>query len=297
MDHRSFLKSLTPELRNDLNAKSDVIGLMHLAAHWGLIALIGTLIVWQVPGWPVLMLIQGILLVFLFTLLHETCHLTPFATPMLNRIVGAVCGCVLVLPSNWFRYFHFAHHRYTQVQGKDPELAFPKPETWGQYITHVSGLPTYASHFKTLVHNARGHCDDDFVPTAKLATVRKEAQVLIGIYALIALVSVSGGFWQVLYIWIIPMLLGQPFLRLYLMAEHGRCPLVADMFANTRTTFTSFVIRKLAWNMPYHAEHHASPTVPFHRLQDLHAMVMPHLKVTEHGYSRFHWKMITRHLR
>ena len=61
-------------------------------------------------------------------------------------------------------------------------------------------------------------------------------------------------------------LLGQPFLRAYLLAEHARCPHVANMLENTRTTFTTALVRLIAWNMPFHAEHHAYPAVPFHKL-------------------------------
>ena len=66
----------------------------------------------------------------------------------------------------------------------------------------------------------------------------------------------------------LPVLLGQPALRLYLLAEHGDCPRVANMFENTRTTFTTAMMRFLAWNMPYHVEHHVYPQVPFYRLPD-----------------------------
>ena len=86
----------------------------------------------------------------------------------------------------------------------------------------------------------------------------------------------------------VPALLGQPFLRAYLMAEHGRCPQVADMLANSRTTFTTAAMRRLAWNMPYHAEHHAYPAVPFHALPRFHELAKAHLKTTERGYARFH---------
>ena len=103
--------------------------------------------------------------------------------------------------------------------------------------------------------------------------------------------------WVLVWLWLLPLALGQPFLRLFLLAEHGRCPAVADMFANSRTTFTGWLIRKLAWNMPYHAEHHAYPTVPFHRLPDLHRLTKPHLRETERGYLRFHrryWAWLAR---
>jgi fatty acid desaturase len=46
-----------------------------------------------------------------------------------------------------------------------------------------------------------------------------------------------------LWVWLVPVLLGQPVLRLYLLAEHGDCPEVANMFENTRTTFTTRAMR------------------------------------------------------
>lgn len=33
------------------------------------------------------------------------------------------------------------------------------------------------------------------------------------------------------------------------------------------------VLRFLYWNMNYHLEHHLYPTVPYHRLPDLHDMI------------------------
>ena len=290
MDHREFMRSLSADQRLALTQKSDAKGLAALAVHWGAILIVAGLIAMRVPGWPLLIVVQGILVIFLFTLLHETCHQTVFKTPRLNDLVGYVCGFAIVLPANWFRYFHMAHHRHTQVPNKDPELADGKPETLWQYLILVSGLPVWHSHFKTLGRNALGRCDDEFVPRGKLPLVRTEARVMIAAYLLVLAACIALGSTELLYVWLLPLLAGQPFLRLYLLAEHGRCPYVADMFENSRTTFTSWIVRKLAWNMPYHAEHHAYPTVPFHKLPDLHALTRPHLKETENGYSRFHRK-------
>ena len=108
---------------------------------------------------------------------------------------------------------------------------------------------------------------------------------MLALYAGLALsLTVSS---QALWLWIIPILLGQPVLRLFLLAEHGRCPAVANMFQNTRTTFTTRVVRFLSWNMSYHAEHHILPSVPFHRLPDLHRETARHLEVTAPGYVAF----------
>jgi len=42
------------------------------------------------------------------------------------------------------------------------------------------------------------------------------------------------------------------------------------------------------WNMPYHAEHHAYPGVPFHRLPELHETIKDELKEKDDGYAEFH---------
>ncbi len=287
MDHRSFLASLPADTRAYLTQANDRRGLLHLAGHLGLILVCGVAIAARIPFWGGLLPVQGLLLVFLFTLQHETTHDTPFQSRWLNLRVGQFCGFVGGLPPAWFRFFHYAHHRHTQVPGKDPELAEPKPQTGRGYIWYVSGLPLWASLARTLWHNARGLCDAPYVPAARRAEIKAEARWMVLGYALLLGGSVAVQSAVLIWVWVLPMVLGQPALRLYLLAEHGRCAYVSNMFENTRTTFTTGALRWLAWNMPYHAEHHTYPAVPFHKLPDLHALMAAHLKETEQGYARF----------
>lgn len=293
MDHREIVTSLSQAERDHLTAKSDWPGLPLLTLHLGSILILGTLIAIKAPFWPLLMIPQGILIVFLFTLLHETIHQTAFRTAWLNEATARVASFMLALPADWFRYFHFAHHRFTQDPEKDPELAFAKPATPWEYVRHVSGLPVWWGHLKTLAINATGHCRDSFVPPKGHGKVRREARVMIALYAGIIALSVTFESAVLLFAWILPALVGQPFLRLYLLAEHGRCPYVANMLENSRTTLTNFLVRKLAWNMPYHAEHHANPGVPFHQLPAFHRLVENDLKQVEKGYVRFHAKYLS----
>lgn len=286
-DHRAFVAALEPTQKIELTEKSNRAGLFALGGHVAVILLVGIGIFIGGPLTPLLILLQGILLVFLFTAMHECVHRTAFQSRQLNDWVAKSCGFILVLPCEWFRLFHFAHHRHTQDQEKDPELARPKPETVGQYVWHVSGLPVWYQQLLTLFRNAAGQCEDDFVPSSARSKIAREARGMIAGYALLFLLSAAAGSTVLLEIWVLPLLVGQPFLRLYLLAEHGRCPFVADMFSNSRTTFTNALMRRLAWNMPYHAEHHALPSVPFHRLPEFHHLTRGELKVTESGYTRF----------
>lgn len=287
MDHKDFLKSLSNEEQTRLTARSNGRGVRHLVGHVALILGCGLWIALGAPLWWLVVPVQGIAIVFLFTLEHEATHKTPFANERLNEWVGRVCGLLLVLPFEWFRYFHLAHHRYTNIPGKDPELAAGQKQYhgWGPFLWHVSGVPYWSSMVRQVLVNAFGRAEAEYLPARALPRVTSEARWILGIYALAALSL----FWMPLlfWVWLLPVLLGQPFLRLYLMAEHGRCPQVANMFDNSRTTYTTAIVRFLAWNMPYHTEHHVYPAVPFHKLPELHDVMRAHLLHEQDGYAQF----------
>ena len=285
MDHKAFVAGLPAELRTALTARSDQTGLRHLAGHLGAILVVGGLIDCGVPGWWLLLPLQGVLLVFLFTLEHEATHKTPFASERLNEAVGHLCGFVLLLPFQWFRYFHLAHHRWTNLAGRDPELASEKPSGKKAWAWHVSGLTYWISEARLMVDLAYGRARGDYLPAGALPRIVAEARwMLVGYALVLASLLISP---LLFWVWLLPMLLGQPALRLYLLAEHGDCPQVANMFENTRTTFTTALMRFLAWNMPYHVEHHVYPAVPFHQLPALHRLMKDELRVTADGYTAF----------
>lgn len=285
-DHRAVLAALPPERRAWLTLRSDRAGLLHLAGHVGLIVLLALPVALQAPLWPLFLLPLGIAQVFLFTLSHECTHRTPFRRGWINETVGHAVSLPLLLPFAWFRAFHFAHHRHTNDPERDPELAGgAKPGTAAALAWHLTGLPYWWGMARTIWTNAFGRLDAPYIPEARKPAVRREARVLLALYAVIgASLLVSP---LALWLWIVPVLLGQPVLRLYLLAEHGRCPQVANMLENSRTTFASRATRFLAWNMPFHAEHHSYPDVPFHRLPDLHRDLAPHLKTTAESYPAF----------
>ncbi|MFT4962498.1 MAG: fatty acid desaturase, partial [Paracoccaceae bacterium] len=261
MTHVKLLKSLSPAAKTNLIARSDRAGLRHLLLYLAVLTLTTLGIILQIPFWPMLMLPQGILLVFLFTLSHECTHQTPFRSVWINEFIGHAIAPVLALPFVWFRYFHLAHHKHTNDPDHDPELAGGgRPTSRLDMLIYLSGVLYWRGNLRLLWGNATGKIRAPYLPKRRHNTMRSEASLILILYGLTA----SSLFYTplLLWIWIIPVLVGQPFLRLYLLAEHGLCPPVADMLQNTRTTFTNRLIRALAWNMPYHAEHHSFPNVP-----------------------------------
>jgi fatty acid desaturase len=285
MDHHAVLAHLSAQEKAALTRRSDLAGLRHLALYLGCLTLTSVWIGVQAPLWGLALLPQGLLIVSLFTLCHECTHQTPFRTPWMNEAVGHASGLLLLLPFQWFRYFHLAHHRHTNDHENDPELASPRPDTWGQYVWHVTGLPYWGAMIRVLGQNGFGQPQAPYLPPRTLPRLRREARAYLAIYAAVLLSLLVSPI--AASIWIVPALIGQPFLRLYLLAEHGRCPPVANMLENTRTTLTNRILRFLAWNMPYHIEHHSFPAVPFHALPRLHEHMQNDLVTTAPGYAAF----------
>lgn len=269
-----------------LSGRRDAAGLLQLAGHLLLLIATGVLIhlsfgtIWL---WPA-MFVHGIVLTFLFAPLHEAIHRTAFHGRALNDVVAFAIGVLLVLPREYFRAFHFAHHRFTQ-EATDPELAVPKPATVPQFLWCVSGMPYWIAGVRGLFLRASGILREPIYATDRVRrSVVIEARWVLAIYAAALVGSVASGSAVLLWYWVIPALLGQPVLRLYLLAEHSGCPRTLDMLENSRTTYTNALVRFLAWNMPFHAEHHAWPSIPFHALPQANTLIRDRLRKTAPGY-------------
>ncbi|MGE0748152.1 MAG: fatty acid desaturase [Rhodospirillales bacterium] len=273
-----------------LSRKSDGPGLRRLAAHLGALAVTGTGVwaasatLWVVPA----MVVHGIVLVFLFCPLHEAVHGTAFRTRWLNERTADLCGFLTVYPRIFYRCFHFAHHRYTQDPRRDPELAVPKPRTRREYLVWISGWYYWTGKFRGLFRYAfSGRARDAHVPERMEKPLVMESRLVLGGYGAAVLFGIVVDPLLPLMYWAVPALLGQPFLRMYLIAEHTGCAQTGDMLQNVRTTLAGPLVRWLAWNMPFHTEHHTFPSVPFHQLPAMHQEIKAHLVHTAPSHPAF----------
>ncbi|WP_149538210.1 fatty acid desaturase [Siccirubricoccus phaeus] len=284
-------KAPKPAEMMHLAKRSDAEGLKRLAIHAALLLGAGALIAWA-PGWWKLpaLLPMALVQAALFAPLHETVHYTAFASRRLNAIVGWVAGA----PSLWnwhlYQQFHMDHHKYTQIEGKDPELAPPSPHELGGYIQRMFGLTFWKARLK---HNWAGLKGDlsayPYVHPAAAPRVSRSIRAMDATLAVCAIGSALIWGWQTPFLfWILPQLIGQNMLRFYLITEHTGCSMDRNGLTNTRTTLTHPLVRLLMWNMPYHAEHHLYPFVPFHRLAEAHAVLKEKLAFVQPGYAAWH---------
>ena len=296
-EHRQLL---APEALRALLAREDRTSALRLVLHAGAFALAALTIV-QHPAQVPLALPATLLLACawagIFAPFHECTHQTAFATPRANAACAWLTGALFGMAPAVYRTFHFEHHRHTQDPTRDPEaLAYPGGPQWPPTraawwrAALGDGLPrlklTLALHFALRPEREwalLGRWTDYIEDRPALA---RECRLLLAGWALFlgaALAWIPGGPWLLLALWLAHVLQ-----TLWLMTEHAALPTAGPILLRTRTVLSNGFARFWLWNMNYHAEHHAWPGVPWHRLPDAHRATVTHLPALAPGYVALH---------
>ena len=287
-------KELKPYMTRNNHA-----GLVHFALHLGAIIAVGA-ILWMTPfsWWTIpVMFLQGAMIAFLYACMHECIHSSAFKTRQLNTIIGRIAAVLIMRPFLYSKYRHMAHHTFTQHPEGDPDqVEFPRDMS--EYLLHVSSYNIWHRMLGNLYFLSLGKFTDEereFIPDTELTAVSNEARSLVAIYVVVAILSVWFQSWIAVYVWVLPRIMGEPALRAIRMIEHTGMAVSPNMLENTRTTRTNWFVRFFYWNMPYHAEHHLYPSVPFHALPRLHEeKVKDHLAEIAPGVISVHYKVLKR---
>lgn len=282
---------LAPAELHGLSRRANLPGAIRLGVHAALLGGSGWWLAVAGP-WTIVpaFFAFGLTQVALFAPAHEMMHQTAFASRRANAIFGWLAACPSLLNLQFYTSFHLAHHRNTQVPGEDPELDLAPTNTLARYVVRVLGLPYWRLRLRVIRDCWRGDL------SAYKYISPKAAPGVIGSVRAMSVVMAGGAIasgllfgWRTpLLFWIGPQLVCQPFLRAYVLAEHTGCTEDRNGLTNTRTTLTNAAVRLLMWNMPYHAEHHLYPSIPFHRLADAHALLQTRLGFVQRGYVRWH---------
>ena len=265
IDHRAIIASLSASDRARADrADQPRRHLSRFAFHFGAILLLGAAILCRVPLWPLLLPLQGILIIFLFTAMHETIHGTAFRSAWLNRARRDRLRLPHLHPAGVVPLFPFRasspHARSRQRSGADEPQAGD-----GRAICALSlRAAAVDRHGQGDRRQCAGHRRRALRPRkgqgqGAARGARSPLPPMRRSPCFVALWSPA-----LLWAWIVPILFGQPFLRAYLLAEHARCPHVANMLENTRTTFTTALVRldRLEHAVPCRAPRLSGGAVP-----------------------------------
>ncbi|MBD1843357.1 fatty acid desaturase family protein [Cyanobacteria bacterium FACHB-63] len=280
---------LSSEALKALNTRSTLKGLFQLFGHLAILGISGYL--WGTNlghNWAIAIpavIVYGFGFAAMFAPMHECSHRTAFENNLLNDVVCWIAGLLSFYNGAFYRRYHKWHHRYTQLFDKDPELSDPLPQTLVDYLITMSGITWWWGKLKTHFRVALGQLDDyPYISEEARAGVILSVRSQLSVYAVaIAISFYAHQPWFVVY-WLLPLAVGQPILRMILLSEHTGCTHDDNPFTNTRSTKTLFPLQFLMWNMPFHAEHHLYPSIPFHQLPAAHQQLREQFTFKDQGY-------------
>ena len=292
---------ISQELIQGLQRRRNDIGLVFLAGHLMTLLATGTLVN-QAQGsgwWYFALFLHGVCIVHLFAPFHEATHKTAFASQKLNTLIAGFSGLMIMIPPQYFTMEHAAHHTYTQHPEKDPESIPMSGFFWG-YLYYATAIPYFKGVIKNLSLLPLGKFSSSekaFIPERHRKTVVRETRLMVVFYICLLVFSVVFQTGVVFWYWLMPRIIAEPLMRLIRISEPASCEWVTDIRKNTRTTITIKPVCWLAWNMSFHAEHHAIPNMPFHKLPALHQELAPHLEHVDNGYLASHVNFLMKLLR
>jgi fatty acid desaturase len=271
-------KPLSPEVLRPLTERSDGPGLIRFALHYGLFLASSAGVVLVEPAWlkVVLGVVSAPLWMGLFAAAHETVHATAFRSRWLNYVVAWLVGFPMLFIPTAFREFHFHHHRHTHEEGEDPELPMPGHATGPSlplYLGQASGVAILSVRVLIVVAFALLPAS---IIAAKVPWMRERYARRAGWECFVALLLLGGvGYagWRYVpdLVWLlVPVFVSYAMLSTYLFCEHLGLEPRGSIFERTRSFGGNRLLNWIMWNMPWHAEHHAYPAVPFFRLGELH---------------------------
>jgi len=238
-----------------------------------------------------------------FATSHECAHRTAFRSEALNRIGAWFASLSQLMSPALMREFHFTHHRHTHELERDPELAglsfmvrWPRHVLW---LSTISGIPVLFARISFTLTSALNPPWALWEKLLPFVAERRRRQAVWSSRLLVAIhvgvIYLAIAFEPRLWRLYMAVALAHSLLSIYITCEHRGLPALgepgsATILDRTRSFDPGRFARFVMWNMPFHAEHHAYPAVPFHALPKLHEELRPQLTHRVGGVVSLHFR-------
>jgi fatty acid desaturase len=226
------------------------------------------------PLWPLVSIVIGCCLSGITFLGHETLHGGVVRGRFAIRVLGWFCLLPFTLsPTLWTAWHNRVHHNHCGQPGIDPDM-YP---TLHEYQTQ-RGARIMADYFGlgrrrlmsifSLLFGFTGQSQQMLWKAQKTGTLspalhrRAIVETLLGI-AFWAGVAVVVGWVPFVFIYLIPLVVANSVVMMFIMTNHNLSPLtpVNDPLVNSLSVTLPGVVEWLTLDFGYHTEHHLFPTM------------------------------------
>jgi fatty acid desaturase len=267
--------------------------------------LTGGLALYAVGRWSwwvvvVIVFLHGTLGSFFLNAVHELVHKSVFRTPKLNSLFVRVFAFLGWVNFEHFYASHMRHHQFTLHPPDDLEVVLPIRLMVRQFFQ--TGFVNVQGGFdvlKNTLRHARGKFEGEWENRLFPAEhpdrgrpVIRWARTLLGGHAVILVVSLASGWWQLPVLTSLIPFYGSWLFFLCNNTQHiGLQDNVPDFRLCCRTFTVNPLVQFLYWHMNFHTEHHMYAAVPCYNLARLHGAILHELPHCPHGL-RATWKEI-----
>jgi ferredoxin-NADP reductase/fatty acid desaturase len=203
--------------------------------------------------------LNAVAIFVMFTVVHDASHYSVSSTRWVNRAFGRAAMLFVSSSISFgaFGYIHIEHHRHSNDDNNDPDT-FASHGTWWQLpfrwaAMDLAYVPFYAQNLRRR-------------PRAEVA---ETAALMMMTVTVIATTIVTGSFWLLLVIYLIPERIAMFVLAWWFdwLPHHG----LEDTQTENRYRATrnrvgmEWLFTPLLLSQNYHLVHHLHPSVPFYR--------------------------------
>ena len=224
--------------------------------------------------WPVVSVVIGCCLAGITFLGHETLHGGVVRGRWAIRIVGWWCLLPFTLsPTLWTGWHNRVHHNHCMQPGKDPDMYPTLIEYQTQRTARIMAdhfglgrrrLLSLASLFFGFTGQSQQmlwHARERGILSPGLHR-RAIIETLLGV-AFWAIVAVLVGFVPFLFVYLIPLIVANTIVMMFIMTNHNLSPITAinDPLVNSLSVTLPRALEWLTLDFGYHVEHHLFPTI------------------------------------
>ena len=273
--------TVEPELLRTLMQREDARPLRDMMVWLGLMAVFAglTMLIWG-SWWAIIPLYAYAVLYSTGSQAreHETGHGTAFKSKAYNKYFFELTSFMVLRESFLRTHSHAAHHKYTILTSKDPEIVTPVPPDYLALILNLFMIErSYRGMRQLVIHSLNSVSEKDIrggltsLPDGACTKARLWVLILLGTIGLSLYLS---SWLPVLLVGPFPTMFGGSLRHLFALSQHvGLAQNVYDYRKNTRTIYLGRILGFLYMNMQYHLEHHLYPNVPYYHLPALHEAI------------------------